>query len=225
MSSLKANTLRLPLPVIRLLTIGLLVNAFSVATAQAQYSMPPTQPVASDDTATTGYNDAVLVDVLWNDYAMGSELDVATLTIVSEPLSGTVAVNSTTGMIVYTPDGSSANNDQFLYQISDTAGNVSNVAIVDIYFMNAPPTISLEFPYEDLDDMWVFKGTVDDENPAVCKVTFGGILQGQTATADENGDFVLYLLLENGEEGLYTAETTDEVGEVSNLAEEILIRF
>lgn len=224
MSSLKANTLRLS-PFTCLLLIGFLLSSVGMPPAQAQYSMPAYPPSASDDSEMTQYNDAVLIDVLWNDYAMDSQLDSSTLTIVNEPMSGTADIDLSLGMILYTPNENFVGYDQFQYTVSDSAGNVSNVATVDIYIMNMPPMISLQYPYVDLDDMWVFRGTVDDENPDGCIVTFGGLLEGNTATADENGEFVLYLDLKNGEEGPYTAQTTDEAGEDSNVAEEILVRY
>ena len=77
------------------------------------------------------------------------------------------------------------------------------------------PTISdFAAVYDPATDEWVFLGTVDDEDTANCTVTFGGLLDGHEAEVDEFGNFELRLDLE-GEEGLVSAEVTDESGQVS----------
>lgn len=227
MNSVTANNmLRLPPNLIRLLFIGLLVSSVGLPAAQAQDPMMTSDPpFASDDSEMTPYNSAVLIDVLANDYTMGSQFDISTLTVVNGPMSGTADVDPTLGMILYTPTTNYAGYDEFQYQVSDGAGNVSNIATVSIYVVNMAPSISLDMPYEDLDDLWIFRGTVHDENPSTCKVTFGGLLEGKTAYVNSDGEFCLEVLLENGEEGPLSAQATDEVGDVSNIEEEIIFRY
>ncbi len=69
-------------------------------------------------------------------------------------------------------------------------------------------------------DMWIFTGQVQDASLAGIVVSFGGLtsLQGQSATVDSNGWFTLTVQLQPGESGTATAQATDALGLVSNVA-------
>jgi len=67
--------------------------------------------------------------------------------------------------------------------------------------------------------IWRFNGTVIDDKPvAGLTIDFGGVLDGQTATVDGDGNFELVIELPSGTTGTATAQTTDADGLVSNLA-------
>jgi hypothetical protein len=97
-------------------------------------------PIAVDDSAQTVTNQAVVIDVLANDSdpAPNGGLAPSTVTIVTQPLQGTVTVDTATGRVTYTPATNFFGNDLFSYAVKDIDGVVSNVATVSI-FVNAPP--------------------------------------------------------------------------------------
>lgn len=98
-------------------------------------------PTAVNDTATVGTGGQVVIDLAGNDLAPGGTIDPTTITIVTDPSSGTVVVNGD-GTVTYTHDGSATTSDFFEYTIQDSNGNVTNVARVDVTIEAAtvPPT-------------------------------------------------------------------------------------
>ncbi|MDJ0531103.1 MAG: Ig-like domain-containing protein [Xenococcaceae cyanobacterium MO_207.B15] len=108
------------------------------ATATVTVTVNPVNdlPVAVDDTATTGENTTVDIDVLAND----SDLDGDTLSIESFDLTstagGTISLDDngtpdpSDDSLVYTPPTGFIGNDSFTYQISD--GTDTATANVDI---------------------------------------------------------------------------------------------
>ncbi|MDC1307124.1 Ig-like domain-containing protein [Pseudomonadales bacterium] len=61
-----------------------------------------------------------------------SELDFSSIEIVKQPQTGTVSINTSTGVITYTPVGDNS-TDEFYYRVRDTDGNLSNVASVNVF--------------------------------------------------------------------------------------------
>lgn len=86
---------------------------------------------------------------------------------------------------------------------------------------NEPPEITLGV-VQGLANLWTFSGTVTDENPEGLTVTFGGILQGYTAIVRADGTYSLTVQLPDGTEGYVSAQTVDDEGEASDLAEDYL---
>ncbi|GMG83951.1 hypothetical protein LNKW23_31650 [Paralimibaculum aggregatum] len=86
-----------------------------------------TAPAASDDSASTAFETAVLIDVLAND----SDADGDTLTIasVSGPASGTAAIEG--GQVRYTPAAGFSGGVMFDYTVSDGMGG-SDTATVTV---------------------------------------------------------------------------------------------
>ena len=60
-----------------------------------------------------------------------SELDFSSIEIVKQPQTGTVSVDTSTGVITYTPVGDNS-TDAFYYRVRDTDGNLSNAALVNV---------------------------------------------------------------------------------------------
>lgn len=222
MITLKANISRLQLMHLFSLMILSQINLSSVMAQDDP--LPEYPPLAEDDWEMTIYNNPIVIDVLGNDYGMSYPIDSSTLTIVNGPGSGTAEVDPLTGMVLYTPNTNFVGYDEFRYKVADTAGTYSNEALVTIWVANQPPTIEF-MVWEDADDIWVFEGYVGDENPGTCIVKFGGLLDGESTTVDPDGHFAFYKILDNGEEGLVTAQATDEFGEVSEVAFDEVFRY
>lgn len=173
-------------------------------------------PEAFDDLAETGYNNPVEIDVLANDVAADSPLDPSTVTIVWAPFNGTLDVDPVTGKVTYTPDPGFSGYDNFGYTVKDEDGSESNFAFVDIDVINDAPVIQTFDAIPLPGSVWLFRGTVIDENPGVMQITFGGILEGRTADVQIDGSFEYTEIIMRSNYGLVTAITTDELGLESN---------
>ena len=88
-------------------------------------------PVAIDDAFPVIQGSTTLFDLAANDVDRDDGLDRTTITIVTPPASGAVAVNSD-GVVEYTHNGSDTAADSFTYTIMDNSGAVSNTATVTI---------------------------------------------------------------------------------------------
>ena len=101
---------------------------------------PNRPPTANNDTATLDKDGVINIAVLQNDTDADSNLDPATLAIVQQPISGTVTISGTTGVLVYTPNANVAGTDSFTYRICDTE-NACATAIVTLIIIakNDPP--------------------------------------------------------------------------------------
>ena len=104
-------------------------------------------PTAVDDAALTLSAIAVSIDVLDNDLdpngsgTPNSDLDPASVTVLTPPANGGAVANAITGEIAYTPALGFIGNDSFSYQVADRAGTLSNVATVTVAVTsNTPPT-------------------------------------------------------------------------------------
>jgi hypothetical protein len=89
-------------------------------------------PTARNDAASVVRGESVTVDVLANDSDPDGSLDASSVAVVDRPTNGSVVVNTTTGEVTYTNDGSSATRDSFTYTVIDDDGAVSNEAAVAI---------------------------------------------------------------------------------------------
>ena len=94
-------------------------------------------PIAVADIATVANQGTVDIDVIAND-TDEAEIDGATITIVTEPTSGTATVAD--GQVTYEHTGQETEEsvDTFTYTISDAAGQVSDVATVTVTIEAAP---------------------------------------------------------------------------------------
>ncbi|MEM7256541.1 MAG: Ig-like domain-containing protein, partial [Pseudomonadota bacterium] len=114
---------------------------------------------ANNDTASTTENSAVVVPVLAND--IGSLVVSSVDTNVSPaPELGYLALNEDAGELTYTPYAATTGTDTFGYRVTDTNGDVSNIAVVTVTIGEAvnqqPLVVDDEFEvdintYADLD--------------------------------------------------------------------------
>jgi hypothetical protein len=78
---------------------------------------------------------------LANDYAPTGTLDLATVSILTQPDHGTTTVNPD-GSVIYTPDPDFLGGpDEFSYTVKDNNGEQSNVALVSINIRIAPVAV------------------------------------------------------------------------------------
>ncbi|GAB4428268.1 MAG: hypothetical protein OHK0039_46760 [Bacteroidia bacterium] len=105
-------------------------------------------PTARNDQAGYLFGGTIDIDVLANDLPNGGTIDPATITILKNPLRGSISVNPTTGVITYTHGGASSADDVFLYKVENTTGDASGVAAV-YFYRGGPPAIEVSDPAEN----------------------------------------------------------------------------
>ena len=100
-------------------------------------------PRATNDNATVAEGASVLIDLATNDSDNFDALDLASISIVSGPSSGSAMVNGD-GTVTYAHDGSETITDKFTYAIKDSSSLWSNVATVSLAItpVNDAPTIT-----------------------------------------------------------------------------------
>ena len=54
-------------------------------------------------------------------------------------------------------------------------------------------------------------------------ITFGGVLAGHTVNVNSNGTFSYSLELTTSDQGLVSAQTTDDHGQDSNIEEDLIV--
>ncbi|QLE59832.1 putative Ig domain-containing protein [Nostoc sp. TCL26-01] len=89
-------------------------------------------PIATNDTAQTNQNSAVIINVLANDSDIDGSLVPSAIALTTNPSHGTVSLNSSTGAATYTPTTNFVGTDSFTYTIKDNEGGISNAAKVSI---------------------------------------------------------------------------------------------
>lgn len=111
-------------PIILLLCV--LLSALGLPAAQAAQVKLNASPVAENMELTTYRG----VCVSGTFKCIDPEGDAVTYSVTREPVKGTVTVDGDT--FVYTPTEGKKGSDSFSYVATDTAGNVSNTAVVNI---------------------------------------------------------------------------------------------
>ncbi len=189
--------------------------------AVLQVSVVTMPPTANPDSALTPYNWPVEIDVLSNDSPGSAELDPASIEIITAPSRGTVTVDLDEGTITYETTDPSAGSDSFEYRVSDVIGVESNVATVTVSISNDPPEI-IEFNVSKVPttgNWYVFSGVVDDEQPWLCSIRFGGLLDGHpNVTPNALGQFSFTVDFGQQVGGPSTAIAQDVAGQDSNVA-------
>ena len=90
------------------------------------------EPTALDDLSETGENESVRIALLANDYDPDGSLIPSSVSIIQNPIHGTVDVDPSTGIVTYSPSNGSCGSDVFTYIVEDNEGAASNEATVDI---------------------------------------------------------------------------------------------
>ncbi|NVN92168.1 MAG: cadherin-like domain-containing protein [Desulfuromonadales bacterium] len=96
-------------------------------------------PIADEDAATTATGVPVVINVLANDIPVFGTIDPTTVTIASNPASGTAVVNLPAGTITYTPAAGFAGSVTFTYTVANNFGSVSNAGTVTITIVSPAP--------------------------------------------------------------------------------------
>ena len=85
--------------------------------------------MANDDYDTTGYETTLKIDVLANDTDQDNDINRKSLVIQTPPFSGTASIDYTDFSIIYRPSENFSGNDQFTYQVCDSALNCASANV------------------------------------------------------------------------------------------------
>jgi hypothetical protein len=109
-----------------------------VVSNAALVSVVVNRPQANDDFASTITGKAVVIAVLANDADPDgpNKLNLSSVAVVTGPAHGSVAVDSSTGNVTYTPNAGFSGSDSFTYTVTDVNNAVSNPATVTIAVQN-----------------------------------------------------------------------------------------
>lgn len=85
--------------------------------------------VANADTATTGEDNSVVINVLANDSNAGGAVGDLSPTVVAGPANGTVTVNDEDGTLRYTPNANFHGTDTFSYTVTGGSSNAAPTSV------------------------------------------------------------------------------------------------
>lgn len=200
------------------------------------YDAPPTGDPAgtSSDAPTSAGFTAVEVDENSADEVLSlfdafddaedtdSELTYEVLSNGNPNLFDSVSVDEVMGDLTLDFAADEFGEAELVIRATDTDGIFIDVPLsVDVESTNVAPVISDFDWYVGVTGLIVFHGTVTDvdNDPTGWTVEFGGLLAGETATVISDGTFEKIVELDPETWGTVTAQTEDDEGLLSNLAE------
>ena len=176
-------------------------------------------PVANGDTATTDEDTPVVINVPSNDVDLDGNLDETSVTIVTPPSNGTVAIDPVTGEVTYTPDPNFHGTDTLIYSICDTGMPVlcdTALVIITVTPVNDAPIANGDTATTDEDEPVVINvpsndtdadGNLDETSvtivtpPSNGTVTIDPVTGEVTYTPDPNfygTDTLIYSICDTG---------------------------
>jgi VCBS repeat-containing protein len=101
-------------------------------------------PVANNDSTSTPEDIAVDINVVANDTDVDGTIDATTVTVISAATNGSVSVDTTTGLVTYTPNADYNGPDSLTYTVNDDDNSTSNEATITITVtaVNDVPVVS-----------------------------------------------------------------------------------
>ena len=143
-------------------------------------------PVAKNDTATTGKNNAIKIYVLANDYDTdGDRLNIGSVT---QPRNGKVTINSDR-TVTYTPNKDFSGIDTFTYTVIDGKGGKSvGTVTVQVIAPNSAPTANNDTAYTRINTAVKINVLANDKDPDGDALTVEITLKPKNGSARVNTD-------------------------------------
>lgn len=166
-------------------TVTVTVNAFAA-------------PTANNDTATTGQNIPVTVNVLGNDVAGDGTIN--SIQITSGPANGTATVNGSNN-IVYTPNASFTGTNTVTYKITDS-NNKTATATLTVTVVAVQPAVAANDTAATAKNTPITLSVLANDNPGNSTITTV-VVSGNPAhgTAIVNSDKTITYAPDNGYTG------------------------
>jgi hypothetical protein len=146
-------------------------------------------PIANDDSASTEEDTAVDVNVPSNDTDVDGTIDTTSVSVTDNADNGNTSVNTTTGVVTYTPNPDFNGVDTFVYQVCDNEG-ACDTATVTITVDAGPDAVDDNFNTEEDTPVNGDVSTNDDEGdtPATYAVN-SGPTNGTLTSFNNDGTF------------------------------------
>ncbi|RED91505.1 Ig-like domain-containing protein, partial [Marinoscillum furvescens] len=179
-------------------------------------------PIADDENEQVLRGGTVVINIADGDWDPDGDLDINTITLMSEPQHGMWAMAG--GMVEYTHDGSESDQDQFTYQVYDKTGLVSNLATVtiDILEGNQPPVANDDAAAVSFGEVVLINVAENDQDPdgKLDLATIEVVDQPSFGTVSINNDGTVAYLHEGDQVSTdqFTYTIRDEEGNISNVA-------
>lgn len=143
-------------------------------------------PVAKNDTATTGKNNTIKIYVLVNDYDTdGDRLNIGSVT---QPRNGKVTINSDR-TVTYTPNKDFSGIDTFTYTVIDGKGGKSvGTVTVQVIAPNSAPTANNDTAYTRINTAVKINVLANDKDPDGDALTVEITLKPKNGSARVNTD-------------------------------------
>jgi len=170
-------------------------------------------PVANDDTATTGQDRAIEIDVLGNDTDL--ENDLLGISSAASGSNGAVSITAT-GLVRYTPSTGFVGSDTFSYTVNDIAGNSAS-AQVTVTVDGLP--IAIDDSATTLIDTAVQIDVLgNDSDPENGSLTIAVVGQPPAGTATQNANGTITYTPDSGFNGTDRFEYTiqDDFGQTAS---------
>ncbi len=192
--------------------------------------VPNIAPVSEDDMPDPiDSGQSIVIDVLDNDSDSDGLLALDSVIIVTQPTSGEVEVDLSTGTVTYIHNGSLTTNDSFTYTVEDDDGDLSNIATVtininEVIIPNIAPTAEDDIVSPINSGQSVLIDVLDNDSDS------DGLLAQDSVTIDTqpaNGEVEVDLntgevtYIHDGSSTTsdsFTYTVEDDDGEVSNIA-------
>ena len=167
-------------------TEGLTSQARITVTVRAVQQEVNHNPVAKNDTATTGKNNAIKIYVLANDYDTdGDRLNIGSVT---QPRNGKVTINSDR-TVTYTPNKDFSGTDTFTYTVIDGKGGKSvGTVTVQVIAPNSIPTANNDTAYTRINTAVKINVLANDKDPDGDALTVEITLKPKNGSARVNTD-------------------------------------
>ena len=148
--------------------------------------LPPVEqanepPVAKDDVITLGDLASRRFSVTLNDTDVDGEVDLSSLTIVSQPQFGEVLTHAN-GDVTYTPGDNFTQTDSFTYTVNDNNSATSTPATVEIVYAPVPVLSVTNNPADSIELRWTVDASLESEF-VIQKRTLGAIWRDAKTTA------------------------------------------
>jgi large repetitive protein len=181
-------------------------------------------PVTSPDLAVTPEDTPVSIPVLNNDTDVDNTWIGSVVIILDNPSHGSVAVDSQTGKILYTPAKDYWGDDVFTYEVKDANGAASNISAVEIQVtpVNDAPVANddVAITAEEMSlaiDVLANDTDVDNSLTTAELIIVSAPANG-TAAVQTNGTVSYNPDINFTGEDLFTYQVKDPAGAISNVA-------
>jgi hypothetical protein len=122
-------------------------------------------PAAVDDVATTSEDTSVNINVAFNDTDVDGNLDLGSVTVTSDPSSGSLLYKGD-GTFDYTPGPGYIGSDSFDYEICDDGGLCDTATVnITVTMHNDPPVALDDSAIVDEDDAVIIDVLANDSDP------------------------------------------------------------